>query len=245
MGSLLSRARGTLRVMAWRILRFLGACSVLIAIGAPACGGSSSETHASAGTAGVGGDGRGGSGAVGRAGAANNAGTAGAAPKPTSVSCGNAKCDGVVLPIINLPIPGCCADAKSSHCGLDSSGLDSSGMMTFADACQPLDQPGTADVTCPVSPDVPVPSVGLTINFPGCCRPDHTCGYDLDTLSGLTKLGLGCVDASQFSDGGTPQTCGGGAAAGAGGESGGAGAGGDSSGVAGTTGDSGSGGSAG
>src|SRR6478735_8599864 len=194
-GSHLVDARGTLRVMAWRILRLLTACSVLVAVGAPACGGSSSETRASAGNVGVGGNGA-------RAGAANGGS------------------------------------------GLDSSALDMSGMMTFAEACQPLDQPGTTDESCPQSPKVPVPNTGLTVELPGCCRPDHTCGYELDTIGGVVKLGLGCVDANQFGDGGTAQSCGAGAA-GAGGDNGGAGAGGDTSGVAGATGDSGAGGTSG
>jgi len=249
-GSHLVDARGTLRVMAWRILRLLTACSVLVAVGAPACGGSSSETRASAGNVGVGGNGaragaaNGGSGPIGRAGAASTAGTAGTAPAPTPVACGNTLCDGVVLPFVNVPIPGCCADAKTSRCGLDSSALDMSGMMTFAEACQPLDQPGTTDESCPQSPKVPVPNTGLTVELPGCCRPDHTCGYELDTIGGVVKLGLGCVDANQFGDGGTAQSCGAGAA-GAGGDNGGAGAGGDTSGVAGATGDSGAGGTSG
>ena len=148
-----------------------------------------------------------------------------------------------MLPFVNVPIPGCCADAKTSHCGLDSSALDTSGMMTFADACQPLDQPGTVDESCPKSPKVPVPNTGLNVELPGCCRPDHTCGYDLDTIGGVVKLGLGCVDAGQFGEGGAPPSCGEQGAAGAGGDS--SGAAGDSSSVAGASNDAGAGGTSG
>lgn len=108
---------------------------------------------------------------------------------------------------------------------------------SFAEACQPLAQPGTADASCPTSAKVPVQGTGLEIQFPGCCRADHTCGYQLDKIAGVFTIGLGCVDSSTFLDGGTPQACGDLGAAGAGGDSGAAG---ESSGAAGTGGNAGS-----
>jgi hypothetical protein len=109
---------------------------------------------------------------------------------------------------------------------------------TFSEVCQPLAQPGTADASCPLSPKLPIELGGAEIHLQGCCRPDHTCGYQLDKIAGLIQVGLGCVDATPFLEGGTPQSCGDGAAAGAGGDSGSAGAAGDSSSVAGSAGTS-------
>jgi hypothetical protein len=229
--------------MTWRILRILAACGALLAIGAPACGGNSSETRASAGSPGSGGSGAhagvssGGSGTIGRAGGTNagSVGTAGSDAEPTSVACGTATCGGIVLPFVNVAVAGCCADAKTSHCGLDATALSMFGA-NFSEACQPLAQPGSADESCPLSAKAPVQGTGLDIQLPGCCRPDHTCGYQLDKVGGLIQVGLGCVDATPFLDGGAPQSCGDDGAAGAGGDGGNAGAAGDSSALAGSAG---------
>lgn len=218
----------------------------------PACGGNSSETGASAGgpTNGASGArpgaGSGGSSTIGRAGSSNAGAVGVAGGEPQSVGCGTATCDGLVLPFVNLPIAGCCADAKTSHCGLDSSALTMLGA-TFSEACQPLAQPGVADASCPLSAKVPVQGTGLEIQLPGCCRPDHTCGYQLDKVGGVIQVGLGCVEATPFLDGGTPPTCGDDGVAGAGGAGGDssvAGAGGDPT-VGAGAGDSGSGGTGG
>jgi hypothetical protein len=122
---------------------------------------------------------------------------------------------------MNFTIPACCADAQTNHCGLDSSVLSAFGP-TFTEACQPLAQPGELDPLCPASPATPVQGSGLTITFPGCCRPNHSCGYDLDKLAGLFTIGLGCVDSAPFLNGAAPQACG--ESAGAAGTEGGAGA---------------------
>ena len=221
----------------------MGALGVLFVIGAPACGGNASDSHSnSAGSAGSGGSGAragsGGSTTIGRA------GTAGTGPVPTSVKCGSKTCMGVVIPIQNFVVPPCCADEKTSHCGLDSSVLAEFGP-TFPEACQPVEQPGSEDSACPDSPSTPVDGAGISISFPGCCRPNHECGYQLDTVAGVVPLALGCVDARPFLSGSDPQTCGGTGAAGAGGDSGNAGAGGDSAGLAGSGGDSGNAGTSG
>ncbi|HYP76007.1 MAG TPA: hypothetical protein VER12_08635 [Polyangiaceae bacterium] len=212
--------------MSLRILRLVGACSLLAAFGAPACGGSASDSHSSAGSPGNGGgaahagSGSGGNGTIGRAGAA----AAGAPPAP--VACGSKSCSGLVLPVLDLPVSGCCAERATNQCGLDSSVLEMLGGPTFDESCQPLAQPGTADTTCPDSPSAPVANLGISISFPGCCRANHTCGYQFDTIGGAFRLGLGCVDSAPFLDGDTPQACGESGAAGAGGDSGGSGAGG-------------------
>jgi hypothetical protein len=125
-----------------------------------------------------------------------------------TLSCGTKTCTGVTIPQAqNFAIPACCADDASSKCGLDSTFLSMFGP-TFSDPCQPLAQPGTLDKSCPASPKSPVQGTALTISFPGCCRADHTCGYQLDTIGGLIRLGLGCVDSAPFLDGGTPSECG-------------------------------------
>ncbi|HEY3255463.1 MAG TPA: hypothetical protein VGJ91_16000 [Polyangiaceae bacterium] len=108
---------------------------------------------------------------------------------------------------------------------------------TFSEACQPLAQPGTQDAACPQSPMAPIQGTGLQISFPGCCRANHTCGYQLDTIAGAVALGLGCVDATPFLAGEAPQSCAEAGAGGAGGDSSVAGAGGDSR-IAGAGGDS-------
>jgi hypothetical protein len=230
--------------MSWRTLRLLCVCSVLAVSAAPACGGSASDSQPSAaGSAGRSGAGNGGGGPLARA------GSAGTIVEPSPVTCGSKSCTAVMIPVFGF-IPPCCADAKTSQCGLDSSDLASFGP-TFAEACQPLAQPGVKDPACPDSPETPVEGIGRPLSFPGCCRPNHQCGYQLDAVFNLIPLGLGCVDASPFLAGAAPQACGdSGGAAGAGGETGyagesnAAGAGGDSSG-AGTAGDSGSGGTSG
>jgi len=199
--------------MLWRTLRLVCASGLLALLAAPACGGSSSDSNTGA----AGSAGRAGSSAVGRGGAAG-------APTPNTVGCGTQSCTGVVIQ--NFALPACCADEDRSQCGLDSTVLSEFGP-TFEPACQPLAQPGTADASCPASAKTPVDTAAgvFEIQFPGCCRADHSCGYDLNTLGGVYRIGLGCVDATSFLDGGRPQPCGGPGAPGAGGESGNAGAG--------------------
>ncbi|HEY0464962.1 MAG TPA: hypothetical protein VGC79_12160 [Polyangiaceae bacterium] len=204
------------------MLRLLAICSLLGAIAAPACGGNSSDPHpSSAGSAGRFGSGSGGSSGKSSIPAA---GTAGTAPT-TSVECGSKSCAGLVIPFVDISVPACCASEATNHCGLDTFGLASFGP-TFPEPCQPLAQPGTMDPACPESTSTPVdlPTGGtLQLQFPGCCRANHTCGYNLDKLGGVYPLGLGCVDATPFLAGEAPQPCGETGAAGAGGDSNGSG----------------------
>jgi hypothetical protein len=103
------------------------------------------------------------------------------------------------------PIPACCAGPNEDECGLDGSRFEEFGAV-FEDPCQPLDQPGEEDTECPSSP--PVPTDFGMLDFPGCCKPEGTCGYLVNDAFGLVTLGLGCVDAAPFlADGGTPTTC--------------------------------------
>lgn len=174
---------------------FVGALVAAVAI--PACGNSSDSGPAAAG-------GSSGSGGV-------SAGGSSAGAAPDSITCGTNTCDNVVIAIPNaaaLTIPACCSDAGTSTCGLDSSFLSMFGP-TFPVACQPLHQPGTADTACPDSPKTPVTGTQQLIYFPGCCRGNGTCGYNLDTLGGIFRLDLGCVDSTPFLEGGAPMSCGG------------------------------------
>lgn len=197
-----------------RVVRvvFLGALVAAVAV--PACGGSSDDSSSS--TAGSGGSA--GKGSGGSSGSVSRAGNGGASTNPP-VSCGKNSCNGVDIAIPGAPsltIPACCSDEATSKCGLDSSFLAMFGP-TFDVACQPLEQPGTLDKSCADSPKTPVTGTQVSINFPGCCRANGTCGYELESLGGLFHLGLGCVDSTPFLDGGTPASCGAGQG-GAGGE---------------------------
>jgi hypothetical protein len=110
----------------------------------------------------------------------------------------------------------------ADSCGLDTALLGALGVM-FDATCQPLDQPGTVDPECPGTESVMVDG-GITVQFPGCCRPNGQCGYwaeEVSLIPGLPglELGLGCVDSTPFLDGGAPENCGSGSG-GAGGEGG-------------------------
>ena len=191
--------------MFWRALRVACACGLVAAVALPACGGNSSNDNntRAGGSGGGSGKGSGGSGGKGA-----SAGTAGDASIPKPVVCGKAMCKPVVIPQVqDFAIPGCCADADTNTCGLDSTVLAMFGP-SFAEACQPLAQPGVKDASCPNSAATPVSGTALTIKFPGCCRPNGQCGYQLDSIGGVIALGLGCVDSSPFLDGGTPTSCG-------------------------------------
>jgi len=193
-----------------RAVRVLLLGALVAAVAVPACGGSSDDSAT------------GGSGTAGKGGSAgSSSGGAGGTSANPPVACGTASCKGVTIAVPGAPsleIPACCADEASGKCGLDSSFLAMFGP-TFDVACQPLAQPGVLDSSCPDSKKTPVTGTTFSINFPGCCRANGTCGYELNNIGGLPNLhiGLGCVDSTPFLDGGTPQACGA-AAGGAGGE---------------------------
>jgi hypothetical protein len=200
--------------MFWRALRVAFSCAVVAAIAAPACGGSSSSDGQ--GQAGGAGSGAGGSaaGSGPSGGAGRNNGTAGKPGTPTPVPCGAEMCKGISLPQAQLEVPGCCADAKTNTCGIDTSGLPNTGGQALP-ACQPVAPAGKPDTTCPSSPAIPL--MGISVTAPGCCQPSGVCGYDLDRVGGFISLGLGCLDSSQFLDGGASLHCGGGVGTGDGG----------------------------
>ncbi len=194
--------------MFWRALRVALTSGVVAAVAAPACGGSSSNSDEPRGTnvggaasGGVGGSSRGGVGT-----SSGGAGTAGSTGTPTAVPCGDQTCKGVSIPLAQLEVPGCCADAKTNTCGLDTTALPVMASGQGLPACQPVGPAGKPDVTCASSPAIPV--MGTSVSAPGCCTPSGVCGYDLNRVGGFISLGLGCVDSTPFADGGTPVACG-------------------------------------
>ncbi|HEX3854993.1 MAG TPA: hypothetical protein VHW01_28720 [Polyangiaceae bacterium] len=190
--------------MFWRAVRVVFTCGVAAAVAAPACGGSSSNS----GEPGDGGAGAGGSshGAGGKS--SGGAGKAGSSGVPAAVPCGNQMCKGVTIPIPTAPLqaPGCCADAKTNTCGIDTSALPAMASGQGLPACQPVAPAGKPDATCASSPVISV--MGIPVTAPGCCTPSDVCGYDLDRVGGLFSLGLGCIDSTPFADAGTAVTCG-------------------------------------
>jgi hypothetical protein len=111
-------------------------------------------------------------------------------------------CDSVVLPQGYEPIPACCTD--DGGCGLNGAQFEQYGA-SFEEDCQPRDQPGELDDECDSS--TPVATDLGDLIFPGCCTPVGRCGYMLNYAFGIIPLGLGCVDAAPFLDGGVPQSC--------------------------------------
>jgi hypothetical protein len=197
--------------MFWRALRVAFTSGMVLAIAASACGGHSSSSDDSS-VAGLGGAGLGGG---SHGGAGRSSGTAGKASVPTPVPCGDEMCDGISVPLAQLEVPGCCADARTNTCGIDTSALPMMASSQGLPACQPVAPAGKPDATCPSSATIPV--MGIPVTAPGCCTPTGVCGYDLDRVGGFVSLGLGCVDSTPFIDGGMAIRCGGNAVAGEGG----------------------------
>jgi hypothetical protein len=190
--------------MFWRALRVAFTCGVVAAVAATACGGSSSSSGEPG--AGAGGTSAGGSGHGGAGRSSGGAGKAGATGTPTPVPCGDEMCAGISVPLAQLEVPGCCADAKTNTCGIDTSALPAMASGQGLPACQPVAPAGKPDATCPSSASIQV--MGIAVTAPGCCTPTGVCGYDLDRVGGFISLGLGCLDSTSFADGGTPVTCG-------------------------------------
>jgi len=219
------------RPMLFRKLRVVCALALLGAsFLAPGCGGNDTSSPSAGGSAGsLGASGNAGTSAAGRSGGSSAGDTGQPDASIESVSCAANSCDPVELKIsTGFTIPACCADAATGTCGLDSEFLAMYGP-AFKERCQPLHQPGPLDPACPNSKKTPIPDAGgLELSFPGCCRPSGQCGYNLDSLlpGGFLKIGLGCVDSSPFLEGGSPLSCGKGAAGegGAGGDLGASGA---------------------
>lgn len=129
--------------------------------------------------------------------------------------CGDLTCEAVELLPGYDPIEACCT--ADNQCGLDGSRFEDYGA-DFADPCQARNQPGVLDPTCPDTGTIQT-EAGLSFSFKGCCTAESRCGYMVDDVANIITLGLGCVGAEPFLEGGTPKACGDGAG-GAGGGSG-------------------------
>jgi hypothetical protein len=98
---------------------------------------------------------------------------------------GTMVCPAEVCPNTVPGSPGCCTN--SGRCGLDLSGV--AGSVGIGPGCQQLNQPGYIDHSCPSLAQI----IGQTgPDFPGCCRPDGTCGVAVSAPG----LSLGCVQES-------------------------------------------------
>lgn len=178
-------------------------------VGAAGKGGSSSTAGAAgkggastAGTAGTGGratqptagDGAGGGGGAGL--------PPGLSEEPSTKMCGAETCESSQAALVYYVDP-CCA--ANDACGLDTTFLSLVGAK-FTDTCQAHDQPGTDEGSCPDATGLTVPYNGSDIDvdsFPGCCRPDGTCGVEVNEVTSngflpIASLGLGCVEAAPF-----------------------------------------------
>jgi hypothetical protein len=77
---------------------------------------------------------------------------------------------------------GCCTN--SGRCGLDLG--TAATAIGISPGCQQLNQPGTIDYGCPSLAQIVMTTAP---DFPGCCRPDGTCGVAINT----PEVPFGCV----------------------------------------------------
>ena len=139
------------------------------------------------GNAGTAGSGSGGSGIAGSGGSGNTAGT-GSGGGNTG-NCDVSTCESVnVFGVMELP--GCCPD-NGGGCGLDVSAAEQYAGVT---GCIELDQEGNIDDGCPTE-SRPGQQGLPPMDFPGCCRPNNSCGYWVD-MSQYSIPSFGCVDPS-------------------------------------------------
>ena len=159
----------------------------------------------SSGTSGSGGGGRGNT-----AGSPSDAGAGmelppGLSDEPSTEECGAETCESAQAAGVYYVDP-CCGAGDA--CGLNTGFLSLVGAQ-FTETCQLHDQPGTDEGFCAAATGLKVPFQGREVDidpFPGCCRPDGTCGVVVNdvTVGGvlpLAKLGLGCVEAAPFFNG--------------------------------------------
>jgi hypothetical protein len=148
----------------------------------------------------------------------------GISDEPSTIPCAES-CDSARVGALGqfVHIDPCCAGAEEA-CGLNTQFLDQTGA-TFGESCQPKNQPGELDESCPATAagSVPFGAIMVPLNpFPGCCRPNGTCGVQVNEIvvmigpepSSVGDLSLGCVDAEPFFPGVDPVPCGDGAGGG-------------------------------
>jgi len=100
--------------------------------------------------------------------------------KPKGAACGESgsgntgsTCDVATCPTSSFGLSSCCTD--TGCCGYDATALSA------AAGCLEADAPGSADSSCP---SAMVTVMGFTVDLPGCCRGDGTCGV-MDSFAGL------------------------------------------------------------
>jgi hypothetical protein len=220
--------------MSFSVGKALATASLVCFATLSACG----DSEGKKGPAGSGGaDATGGT--AGKAGGGGAGGTMlppGFSDMPKTIDCGGDCSSASVGFLTNtIYVDPCCTGANDDVCGIDTGFL----MLDGAAACEPRDQPGELDETCPRPPAAMIPGSMATLDpLPGCCREDTgLCGVMVNRVTAgggllpLANLGLGCIDAEAFFPGEAPVPCGGAGTAGAGG--GGAGGGGAGGGGAG------------
>lgn len=108
---------------------------------------------------------------------------------PETLQCGNATCRDRLVG--DIEVEPCCVN---DECGLDLGAV--SAFMPVQSGCAALEQPGSADATCPSFhyDDIVAPR-----ELPGCCRPDGVCGVVADLSD--TVADFGCVDPVDFLSG--------------------------------------------
>lgn len=142
---------------------------------APGTAGRGGSAGSSA-TAGNGGGGRGNT--AGSMAADAGAGTElppGLSEEPSTEECGAETCESAPAGGVYHVDP-CCGAGDA--CGLNTAFLSLVGAQ-FTETCQLRDQPGTNEGSCASATGLKVPFQGNEVEvdpFPGCCRPDGTCG---------------------------------------------------------------------
>ncbi len=191
----------------------LGLISV-VAFGTAACGdddeggggsgGGKGGTGGSGGTT-TGGTGGGTAGSGGTSGSGGGTAGSGGGTGDAGLTCGTNTCDGWKIQGA-IAVPACCAGANKDKCGADVSAT-TGGLIGVAAGCYEVNQPGNVDCTaCPQYAFLN-PLTKAMSYWDGCCLPDNTCGYNVDTTS-VQGPKIGCVAPKTFSaDAGAGPAC--------------------------------------
>ena len=174
-------------------------CTLLLVV---ACGGeSSSGFYGGAGGMSTGAVSSGGAGATSMGGGAAGTPSMGGAStggRGTGVSCGGIQCESWnVLELVEAPA--CCLTQAPGTCGADLGQVASALGSSLQDPCLELDAPGVPDATCN-GLDFTNPITGAIETFPGCCKPDGTCGVVADLSISMSGPNLGCTSPTLIGD---------------------------------------------
>jgi hypothetical protein len=154
----------------------------------------------------------------GAAGSSVNGGTGGVvlppgtSSAPKTIQCGG-DCTSARVGLVY--VDPCCGGENSAICGVDTSYLRMTGAM-LNQGCEPKQQPGEPNDVCPSPPPSMIDAMGTAVPldaFRGCCRPNGTCGVEVNTVTAggglvpVAELDLGCVDTASFFPGMAPVPC--------------------------------------